>query len=146
MRPSGNQSLRLLEFGELLFWNSLLLNLFWLFYVFAFVFFTWKIKKLAWLLIMLSWSTWLLPFYINVGNIFLKIINEIRFPIGMNTAWLMTWWLMQSRVKEDMSGHARTMMVMCRVTSWLKVRLKQIIKLKITATDLFFFFYYCVTA
>ncbi|KAF3324732.1 ATPase GET3-like protein [Carex littledalei] len=39
---------------------------------------------------------------------------------GTSTVSLMTWWLMHSRVKEDMSKHARTMMVMYRVTSWLK--------------------------
>lgn len=44
-------------------------------------------------------------------------INNLVGYIGMNTASLMIWLPMLLKTKEVMCGHAKTMMVMCRVTS-----------------------------
>lgn len=50
-------------------------------------------------------------------DIFVYLINYLIELEGMNTVLSMIWLLMLSRVKEVMSGHARTMMVTCRVIS-----------------------------
>ena len=54
---------------------------------------------------------------VYAGYTFVYLITYLIELEGMNTVLSMIWLLMLSRVKEVMSGHARTMMVTCRVIS-----------------------------